>query len=447
MYQCKACSAERRPLRVRPALGGWQVVVGGVVAWGVVACSASSAPEVPPATTATVNGSVPEPGTDGVGSPGLDPTTVQCTNLVQDGAEEGIDCGGPCPSCDYTRNPPSMCHNQFYVAGCSTGNEVTTCGGVCKVANACSPPEAEDKANLEMTFACPRFMLLGREMLAAAADDWGTPSPFNYAVVGHDVDLGGVDSGLTDSTCCQCYQLVFDLPEAGSPQPPELPIPPPLIVQSFNTAAGGSKNFDVFMAAGGYGAFNACFDDPTFAGTSTFGHFLYDGFPNQYPGQGGIKVTNLAECKVSGAVTAASLTSPACQGKVTELCQQATGIAGASPLVTSNSRASCIGANQLATLYHQNWTVAAKRVECPVALTRVTGCRLLPAGLPAPDPSVVVAAQADASFARGYTTTTMQDCCKPTCAWKDWVEDHGLTPDGPWRSFYSCNQQGEPFTQ
>src|SRR5262249_11251970 len=95
------------------------------------------------------------------------------------------------------------------------------------------------------------------------------------------------------SSCCQCYQLIFENPEPGSPQPPALPIPKPMIVQSFNTAAGGGKNFDIYT---------------------------------------------------------------------------------------------------------------------------------------------------------GYTTTTMQDCCKPSCAWQNQVGGAGLTVVDKWTSFYSCDQNGVPIT-
>ncbi len=69
-----------------------------------------------------------------------------------------------------------------------------------------------------------------------------------------------------------------------------------------------------------------------------------------------------------------------------------------------------------------NWKVYAKRVKCPVGLTQVTGCKLVE-DLPEPDPNVIApgAAQADSSFKTGYSTTTMQDCCKPSCAWSDKV--------------------------
>jgi hypothetical protein len=66
--------------------------------------------------------------------------------------------------------------------------------------------------------------------------------------------------------------------------------------------------------------------------------------------------------------------------------------------------------------------------------------------LPKPDPNAKTAAEADPTFKAGYTTTTMQDCCKPTCAWKNWVADMGLKSVGEWRSFYSCDANGTPIT-
>jgi hypothetical protein len=139
----------------------------------------------------------------------------------------------------------------------------------------------------------------------------------------------------------------------------------------------------------------------------------------------------------------ASLTSAACQGRIGRLCDTAS---APSPTTTSTTRSSCKESNLLASAYHQNWTVRAKKVECPTALTRVSGCRLAPSGLPQPDPQAKTASTADGSFLSGYTTTTMQDCCKPTCAWKNYTAGAGLTPEGRWSSFYSCDQNGVPIT-
>jgi hypothetical protein len=338
----------------------------------------------------------------------------------------------------YALDPPDACYNQYWVKGCETG----TCGGRCQVANACSPPEDPQKAALPMTFACPRFMLQSDEMAQAAKDDWGDPSPFAYGVVGHDSDAGGLDVG--SSSCCQCYQLVFERPEGGSPQPPDLPIPKPMIVQSFNTAAGGGKNFDIYMGAGGFGAFNACVPG-SYSGTSTttFGHFMYSAFPSDYPTTGGVKALNIPECKVNGTVTMASMQSAACQSKITQLCNNT---AAPSAAVTAETKNSCIQSNSVNGFYHQNWVVRAKRVECPLSITKVTGCRLQPQGLPAANPNAKTVATADSTFRTGYTTTTMQDCCKPSCAWQDQVVGAGLKVVDKWTSFYSCDQNGVPIT-
>jgi hypothetical protein len=338
----------------------------------------------------------------------------------------------------YAMNPPDPCYNQFWVAGCESG----ACGGRCQVANACSPPEDPQKASLPMTFACPRFMLFSDEMNQAAKDDWGDPSPFAYGVVGHDADTSGLDVG--SSSCCQCYQLIFERPEPGSPQPPNLPIPKPMIVQSFNTAAGGGKNFDIYMGAGGFGAFNTCVSG-AFSGTATttFGHFMYSAFPSDFPTSGGIKAINIPECKVNGTVTLASMQSTACQSRIAQLCNNT---AASSSTVATETKNSCIQSNAVAAFYHQNWQIRAKRVECPLAITRVTGCRLAPQGLPAANPNAKTPATADSSFRTGYTTTTMQDCCKPSCAWQNQVGGAGLTVVDKWTSFYSCDQNGVPIT-
>jgi hypothetical protein len=101
---------------------------------------------------------------------------------------------------------------------------------------------------------------------------------------------------------------------------------------------------------------------------------------------------------------------------------------------------------------HQNWKVRAKRVRCPENLTRVTGCRLQEETLPLPLPAVQTPAQAGANGTftgpnDQYHTTTMQDCCMPTCAWSDWVEGKGLKPVEGWKSFYSCDKTGKPRTR
>jgi hypothetical protein len=298
-------------------------------------------------------------------------------------------------------------------------------------------------------------------MLQAALDDFGATAPFNYAIAGHDVDRNGLD-GTGNSTCCQCYQLVYSLPEneaqvMGSGAP-AIAIPKPVIVQSFNTSAGGGQNFDIYMSAGGFGGYNAC--DPAFSGMkSPSGLYLYSTFPEQgEPGSGGLNAaTQLDGCKnAQNLVTAATLSSATCVSNITSACSTF-----ASSTLTSQALAdsvqSCVKSNDAASYYHINWQVYAKRIECPTHLTQVTGCKLAPQGLPAADPNVTTPAQAaqDSSFkatsgnGSHYSTTTMQDCCKPTCAWQDWVTGNmgGLTATGQYNSFYSCDQTGKPVTE
>jgi len=365
-------------------------------------------------------------------------------------AGQGGAAGGPA---SYALNPPRQCDNQFFVAGCQNGMAGSTCGGICSAANACE--DISHKPGADVGFVCPRFALGSSAMAQAAADDFGAAPPFDYAVAGHDADTGGLDPGAR-TTCCQCYQLVYALPEneaqVNGNGASAIAIPRPLIVQSFNTAAGGGQNFDIFMGAGGFGAFNAC--DPAFTQMkSPSGLYLYSSFPEQgEPGSGGLNAaTQLPGCKNDlNLVTTDTLSSPTCAASVQSACNMFASSTLAAQAVTDTVQ-SCLKSNDPAGYTHINWHVYAKKVECPTHLTQVTGCKLAPQGLPAANPAVTTPAQAagDASFRAGYTTTTMQDCCKPTCAWQDWVtgSNGGLTAVGQYNSFYSCDQTGKPVTE
>lgn len=371
----------------------------------------------------------------------------------------------------YALPPPSQCHNQDYVSyesGCREGEASSTCGGKCQVINACLESN-QTKKYADVTFICPRFMLFSPEMIQAAKDDGN--DGFNYAIVGHDVDGAGIDGAGTQSTCCQCYQLVYAYPsphndkqclvnpdDTTSPKS-AIPVPPPLIVQSFNTAAT-PQTFDVYMGAGGLGANNAC-AKLTIGGQeakSVSGEHMYTAYPSVgQPGNGGVKpVTHWdAECKTSDTrwVTEATFTSEACQNKVEATCNE---MKSDIPGLTELGRESCIRSNSPETPYHLNWSVYAMKVECPEHLTQVTGCKLAPQGLPAVKKNITTGEQAagdDGFKARAnggsdlYETTTMEDCCRPSCAARDWIEKKGLKPDGLYNSFYSCDGKGVPITE
>jgi hypothetical protein len=362
---------------------------------------------------------------------------------VPDAAADAAPDAGP-DTLVYALPPPNQNINQFFIPGCQNGVASSPGGGNCTPGqNACEGT----KQGAQVNFICPRFMLFSDEMAQAALDDGN--EGMNYAVVGHDADMGGID-GNTSNSCCQCYQIVYSLPEnvaqVNGNGASAIPIPPPLVVQSFNTAAGGGKNFDVFMGAGGFGAFNAC--DPNGSPKSPSGKYLYTQFPPEgEPGSGGINAaTQIAGCQKNNQASTETLSSSTCQDNVAAACGK---IKSTSEAVTATSVTSCIQSNNPDSYYHINWKVYAKRVECPKHLTQVTGCQLEPQGLPAADPKVKTPEQAaaDSSFKSGYTTTTMQDCCMPTCAWQNNTTGQGLKVVGQYNSFYSCDQNGVPATQ
>jgi hypothetical protein len=376
---------------------------------------------------------------------------------------------------DYLLPPPDRCHDQDYInydyqtkTGCLNGDKTTDCQGKCQVINACSE-STTDKPNADVTFMCPRNLLFSPEMEQAVKDD-GLDG-FHYAVVGHDVDKGGID-GQTPSACCQCYQLVYAWPSVANdrqvqvnpdnPNPPAsaIPVPAPLIVQAFNTAAT-PQTFDVYMPAGGLGANNACAllknADGSIMTQSRSGQYMYTSYPpDGQPGNGGLKPASLySECKTTDKnwVTTATLSSQACVQRTTDACNK---IASTIPGLTDLSRKNCLKANTIDSFYHLNWSVYAMRVECPEHLTRVTGCRLASQGLPAVKANVKTAADAskDSQFltktgstSNMYETTTMEDCCRPSCAAINWISGKGLTPDPDYRAFYSCDVTGKPYTQ
>ncbi len=358
----------------------------------------------------------------------------------------------------YLLPPPNQCNAWDYVPDCTPGDAGSACGGVCATINACSENETS-KPGADVTFICPKFMLHSPDMLQAAKDDGN--EDYLYAIVGHDVDRGFID-GDAQSTCCQCYQMIYAWPSTHNERQVQLdpdnvsnpasavPIPKPVIAQSFNTAAT-QNTFDIYMGGGGFGAHNGC--GPGLGATSTSGEYLYEAYPEEGGHSGGIKpITHWSECKNQYQwVTEESLASEACQSRVTETCNE---ITHADPEITEYARNSCIKSNQPESLHHANWAVYVRMVECPENLTRVTGCKLQNQDLPEVD-ELITAEQAknDASFWKQgsngnmYETTTMEDCCRPSCAAANWVGEKGLPVDPEFNVFYSCDRAGVPLTE
>ncbi len=321
-----------------------------------------------------------------------------CMDNMQNGSETGVDCGGSCGACP-----------NYKINGPNTGDTV---GSGC---------------NGGPAFMCARDLVFSPELKVAEADDFASPTnpQFVYGVVGHDKDSGGLDTESGSNACCQCYQLVFT-----SPRDPVSGVatPKPMIVQAFNTGAGGGKNFDIYMGAGGEGA--------NTAGCSK----QYTAYPTiGQPNNGGIRAQNVSQCAgTGGALSSSSIATMSCQSAIASDCQM---ITASNASVQSSTQVSCEETSQTENLYHLNWNVMAKRIECPANLTRVTGCKLNSQGLPSADATAVDMASASSKgFSSGYTTTTMQDCCRPTCAYKGNVTG----ADSTYKQYYTCDASGNP---
>jgi len=343
---------------------------------------------------ASGNGGAATGGTTGTGGSG----TSSCLDNMQNGSETGVDCGGSCGACP-----------NYKINGPNTGDTV---GSGC---------------NGGPAFMCTRDLVFSPEFKVAETDDFASPTnpQFVYGVVGHDKDSGGIDTESGSNACCQCYQLVFT-----SPRDPVTGVatPKPMIVQAFNTGAGGGKNFDIYMGAGGEGA--------NTAGCSK----QYTAYPTLgQPNNGGIRAQNISQCAgTGGALSSSSIATMSCQSAIASDCQM---ITASNASVQSSTQVSCQETSQTQNLYHLNWNVMVKRIECPANLTRVTGCKLNAQGLPAADPAAIDMASASSKgFSSGYTTTTMQDCCRPTCAY------HGNVTgaDGTYKQYYTCDSSGNP---
>ena len=93
------------------------------------------------------------------------------------------------------------------------------------------------------------------------------------------------------------------------------------------------------------------------------------------------------------------------------------------------------------SLYHDNWNVRAIQVECPTALTEVTGCKPNPGGYPNPNPSVQTC-RPGLDAGERTRPPPWRTRCKPSCAWPGNVSN----TQAPWPAVYQCTVDGTPMT-
>ncbi|CAK0841791.1 unnamed protein product [Prorocentrum cordatum] len=288
-------------------------------------------------------------------------------------------------------------------------------------------------------FMCPSLMLGTAEMLAAAEADGyqGT-----YAVVTIDA-----------LSCGQCVEIEND--DLAS-----FPNAPKITAQVFNSVA---SSVDVYMAGGGLGANNGCAavegyspmaamyeKYPTSKNSEFVSHLKRAGYPDaekwldeviSYAGglRGG---RSYAECMKSGRNTTTQCQPPGngCDGMsgvcITDpLAACTSAFVGKSDYVTQKAVESCMYAFEHDL--HWNRPITYQVVPCPAGLTALTG--MIPS----------VADESRRGERVKSTTTTMEDCCEPTCSRASALEY--ATEPGSWVSgnevIYTCNILGQPFLE
>lgn len=266
----------------------------------------------------------------------------------------------------------------------------------------------------DVGYACPHMMLFSPDMLLAAKYD-GLDENFYYAV-------GGGGNG--DQDCGKCFQVQPVGPETATSDGTDNH---QLIIQIVNSGFDVMQGqFDVFMAAGGHGHFNACSNDCRerycAGGPCVSGQFNsnYDAWnpntPNCYGG--GVRMVGKSATQILDACSKLANGSHAYKDQT---------------LVQS-----CITSN--VKLLHQNFvSTKSVTVQCPDGLSRLTGLRRtddynLP--LPHVNNPLLTFCQGDVSQHK-YCLSSMADCCMPSCAWND-----KGAPDQVWNKVDSCKQDG-----
>ena len=228
----------------------------------------------------------------------------------------------------------------------------------------------------------------------------------------------------------------------------------PLIVQTFDTGidctppdndTGGQ--FDIYLGAGGLGANVGCAgpssDKQTYGGGFYGGNL--DDWPDIQAGHRNGGVTRIDMCDKISTVPGLRINDADWNGEknwgkeMINACKFAMGNDVKNPT----------------NPYHGNWAVRYKEVECPEGLTKVTGLRLKDPSLgynkqtlSKPSVDLVKSSGREGSTADGFPgfTSSMMDCCKPSCSQADIIDDiktTGNEVDPDYSSFFMCDKNGK----
>lgn len=264
-------------------------------------------------------------------------------------------------------------------------------------------------------FACPSMMMYSDDMLAAARLD--NFSSFLYAVAG----------SASDNECGKCYQIrLLDAERQWKTDFKQLIVQ--VVNQGYDVLQG---QFDLFMGGGGFGYFTSCNRDCR--SRYCQGGACYDSmYTSLFDDWNHPEYSDPNVC-YSGGIKWLNHTN---KNEVLRMCQ---GLVGSSRTLKDKITIdSCYRTNIY--LYHQNFvSLDAKRVACPVHLYKLTGLKRQDNDqYPRAHLKNTLDIQCRGSREQGrYCSTTMQDCCKPSCSWSN----KGY-PDGVYSRADTCDKNG-----
>ena len=312
---------------------------------------------------------------------------------------------------DYTRSVNDV---DSYQSPCSNGN-----------------PGAD-----QYSYTCPHMAMFSPDMLYAASYE-SLESDFYFAIAGTS----------SDTNCGNCYQVKPSNPLQASPSNPKQ-----FIIQAFNyggdVAAG---QFDVFMGGGGFGLYTVCNancekDFCSGGACLSDSYAMFQGSFNDWTNSTTVQYQNVSRC-LGGGVKAN--VGGNYSNTITEIKTKCGKLVPFDPFTVNYETLSlkdqfvyqsCLKSNE--NTFHQNWLdTEYKRVQCPASLYKMTGMKPTDdSSQPLPDATTTTW---DGTFAgdvqKGlFGITTMQDCCKPSCAWPY----KGNADNNDYPAIFSCNKNG-----
>jgi len=250
-------------------------------------------------------------------------------------------------------------------------------------------------------FHCPHMFMNTDDMIKAQEYD---NLPYLYVTAG----------SFSDTECGKCY--VIKIMEDNYPI---------LLLQVINSGGDIQRGqFDIMIPAGGFGYYNACTKDCKenyCNGGPCLKNIYHGNFQDWNNEQSSCYKGGIRWNKEDGIYSLFTLCSKLIIDK--------------KKLKNKITFDSCIRTN-IAGFYRNFQSIQYSRVQCPRGLISITGIqREDDIDYPYPSDSIELNQYCNSDTC----ITTMNDCCKPSCAWKKEFTKK------EWDRVYTCNEKGEIY--